>query len=41
MGQDLTHEVNEPYMEWMAAADGGVKNSVYDLLCTHVKGDAK
>jgi len=41
MGDDLSREVNEPYMEWMAAADGGVKNSVYDLLCTHVKGDAK
>jgi len=41
MGKDLAHEVNEPYMEWMAAADGGVKNSVYNLLCADLKKDAK
>ena len=41
MGQDLAHEVNEPYMEWMAAADGGVKNSVYNLLCADAKKDGK
>jgi len=41
MGQNLAHEVNEPFMEWTAATDGGVKNSVYNLLCVDVKGDAK
>ncbi|MEO0315273.1 MAG: hypothetical protein RI928_1729 [Pseudomonadota bacterium] len=41
MGQDLAHGVNENYMEWMAAADGGVKNSVYNLLCADLKKDAK
>ncbi len=41
MGQDLAHEVNENYMEWMAASDGGVKNSVFNLLCADLKKDAK
>ena len=41
MGQDLIHGVVEPYMEWMAADDGGVKNSVYSLLCLDVKGNGK
>jgi hypothetical protein len=37
MGQDTIHGVQEPYLEWMAAADGGVKNSVYNLLCADIK----
>ena len=41
MGPDVIREVNEPYMEWMAANDGGVKNSVYNLLCLNTKGDDK
>ncbi len=41
MGKDIAHEANEPYMEWTAAADGGVKNSVYNLLCAEMKKDAK
>ena len=41
MGDDRSHAVNEPYMEWMAAADGGVKNSVYNLLCADLKKDTK
>jgi hypothetical protein len=41
MGKDIAHEANEPYMEWTAAADGGVKNSVYNLLCADMKKDPK
>ena len=37
MGQDIIHGAQEPYMEWMAVTDGGVKNSVYNLLCTDGK----
>lgn len=37
MGQDIIHGAQEPYMEWITAADGGVKNSIYNLLCTDVK----
>lgn len=41
MGGDDIHVAQEPYMEWMAVNDDGVKNSVYNLLCKNIKLDAK
>ncbi len=41
MGRAIIHGVQEPYMEWLAASDDGVRNSVYNLLCTDIKRNAE
>lgn len=37
MGKDFIPAAQEPYMEWMAASDDSIKNSVFELLCTDIK----
>lgn len=41
MGPDIIQAAQEPYMEWVAATEGGIKNSVFRLLCTDIKTDAQ